>query len=289
MSIQINAGFPINPAGPGQTKIGNLLGSVQWNEYDFDPIRGVIYRYEIEAALAQNAFVIWQDLVNQGVAAKVKFANGKAILTAEDSTQTYALDSWSMGSSDEQLSVWKNPIILADLNANVIGGANVAIPLLQTALENNEDADSAFQIGAESGPFVNYPDSGATIFLYPEIQQGVTEFRNAQSGLGYILRHKTNFPNTTQDNVADFNIGRIYTTAQLLSEVGNNGLWNNPCPEYLQYKIANIIPPPVDPTQIIGWFKDRCNVDPAANNRVDVITEYTFVQASLSLYYPVTS
>lgn len=294
MAIQINAGWPLNYAGPGQTKVGSLLGSVQWNEYDYDPIRGVIYRYEIEAARSQNAYSIWQDLVVAGVACKLRFAQGKAILTADDSTQTYALDSWSLGSNDEQLSVFLNPIILADLDANVTGGSAAAIPVLQQALQSNEDAFSAFQFNLDTfafeGIFENYGEGNeATLKMYSQIQQGVTDFRNAQTGEGYVLRHKTNFPNTTQDNVADFNVGYIYTTAQLLSEIGSNTLWNNPCPQYLQYKIAHFVPPPFDPTRTIGFFKDRSNVESAANNRLDVIQEYTYGQWSLSLYNPIPS
>jgi hypothetical protein len=89
--------------------------------------------------------------------------------------------------------------------------------------------------------------------------------------------------------VADFNVGLIYTTAQLLSEISNAAIWNNPCPEFLQYKIANVTPPPYQAGWTIGWFKDRSVVDPAANNRVDVAYEYTFGQWILSLYNPVST
>jgi hypothetical protein len=277
-----NNPFPfIDTISPGQVKNGNPLPQPQWQENDYDPTRGVIYKSEWESSNSEYAYQQWQAYVQNGIACRIRFELGRAHLTVDDSTQLFVLDSWSLGSNDEQVSVFLNPIIYADLENNTDGGYPAAIASLKTSLENNEDQDQAFS----KDIFNDYFDGPQNMwFLYPELQGGLTSYRNAVTGEGYVLRHRTNVSNQWLENIADFGTGTIYSLAQLLTEVSSTALWNNPCPARLQYKMANFISPPVLGGWQIGYFKDRSTEETAANNRIDITTEYTYGQWIDSLY-----
>ena len=123
---------------------------------------------------------------------------------------------------------------------------------------------------------------------------GVTNFISGR----YTLRHTTNAPNQFRQptgilipsgpygwNVADFNVERVYTISQLLSEVQNCNLWILPLPQYLAYKIANYYVPNLNGSNYMwGALKQRSNAVTAANNRVDITTEYIIDQINTNLY-----
>lgn len=274
--------FPWFGFGPGQTKTGTVSPLVQWIEYDFDPVRGTVYNSEWDSPDPKQGYNFWLSQIENGISARARFERGACKITICDSTQTYSIDSWSIGSNDDQLSVFLNPNIINDLNANVVGGYDVAVPLLQQALSNTPPDFP--KIGVAGTPWVNYPNNGATLLLWPALVGGTTDFRNSASALGYVIRHRTNISNRSLVNIADFGTGQIYTMAQLLSEVSSTLLWNNPCPPNLLYFIANFAVPPAVTNTTVGFFKDRSNRETAANNRIDIITEYTYVQANNSLY-----
>ena len=63
-----------------------------------------------------------------------------------------------------------------------------------------------------------------------------------------------------------------------MSEVTDGALWNNPCPANFVYLIQNLVPPTPKPNWIIGWFKSRSERNTEANNRIGIVTDYTFGQ-----------
>src|SRR5690606_6075756 len=100
----------------------------------------------------------------------------------------------------------------------------------------------------------------------------------------YVLRHTTNVSNRWNVNIADINVNRLYTTAQLLSEAQNAGLWNYPLPPRLAYKINAIAVPTVQSGYLWSWLKSASSEASAANNRVNIVTEYALDQWSTDLY-----
>jgi hypothetical protein len=118
--------------------------------------------------------------------------------------------------------------------------------------------------------------------IYQDALMGVTEFMRGK----YRLRHTTNAPARWGANVADFNVEKIYSIAQLIAETQNLNLWVLPLPGYLAYKILNYAVPDLTatPWRVWGALKMRSNAVTAANNRVDIQTEYLIDAISENLY-----
>lgn len=255
--------------------------------YDFDPVRGYIVRQEYDGVSQEAMLSLQQQYVLNGIACRLTFAQGRAKLEIDDSTQEYTLDSWGLGGEDEAVDVLLHPQVAADLaTAGITYSTGIAA--LQTHLQNQDNQATAFgQPGSGStlAPLIG----SLTYYLYPYILAGLTSFKSsAVSDTGYVLRHKTNVSNRYTDNIADYGVGQIYTTAQLLSEVTDSGLWAVPLPIRLAYKVSMLMPPNL-PSDIagdwlIGWFKGRSTEDTAANNRVDIETSYTYGQFERALY-----
>jgi hypothetical protein len=95
-----------------------------------------------------------------------------------------------------------------------------------------------------------------------------------------------NAPARWNANVADFNVERVYTIAQLMSECQNPSLWVLPLSGYLAYKILTLPIPDLTtkPNYMFGALKLCSNACIAANNRVDITTEYLIDACNLNLY-----
>jgi hypothetical protein len=125
------------------------------------------------------------------------------------------------------------------------------------------------------------PQSG---YLAELLVRGATHFALGQ----YVLRHTTNVGNQYSANIADANIERCYTTAQLLGEVQNSSLWTFPLPGRLAYKLQNITAPPAQTHYQWGWRKLPSPETTTSNNRVEITTEYWLELWHTFLYPPVT-
>ena len=91
----------------------------------------------------------------------------------------------------------------------------------------------------------------------------------------YLLRHTTNAPSDYGPNVADNNVEKIYTIAQLLTECQDTSLWFLPLPGYLAYKILSYpVPVEFSPNYAWGALKTGSGAVTAANRRVEIVTEY---------------
>lgn len=111
---------------------------------------------------------------------------------------------------------------------------------------------------------------------------GVTNFMRGK----YKLRHMSNIPARWNVSVADFNVEKIYTIAQLIGECTGSG-FIYPLPNYLSYKILNFIPDNVaawTPYYTWGALKEKSDAQTAVNNRVQITTEYLIDNISQLLY-----
>lgn len=283
-------GFIYNPNGVSyQRVVGNTLPQPQWTEIDFDPVRGVIIDTEFQSTSTTNAYLLYQSFINQGIACKLRIQNGKGTLIIKDSTYTYTLDNWQLKPNDEIIDTLLNPLIVQYINDNVVQpppaptySLTDVVAAMRQGLADNLSSTEVFDVGTPLEPFIE------TIvqYLYQDMQAGLTGWRNDGNGEGYVLHHSTNVSSQSQENIADFGTGQIYTTAQLISEVTDGALWNNVLSQRLVYKIMNLVPPTPKPNWIIGWFKSRSEENNEANNRTSITTDYTFGQFPDYLYTP---
>ena len=125
-----------------------------------------------------------------------------------------------------------------------------------------------------------YPEA---LYLFQLLTRGTTHYALGQ----YVLRHSTNVSNAYAANIADSNVERCYTTAQLLAEVQDTGLWTFPLPGRLAYKLQNIPAPTPQTNYQWGWRKLPSPEVTTANNRMEITTEYWLEQWHSYLYPPV--
>lgn len=250
---------------------GSLLPYLQDEVWDFDPTRGFIHRMNFKGASPAQVLALQQDYARLGIACRLAYnQGGTAGLEVEDSTMQYTIDVWELVGNSEARDGLSHRKLLAL-------ATNEQIAMIRQHLENNDKPSDAFQdpdLEAKAGTLVQT--------FYELQQRGSTEFRQGQ----YVLRHKTNAPNRWGANIADFGVDQIYTVSQLLSEAMSSALWRLPLPGRMAYKIARLPPPTYNTGYMWGWLKSASTETTAANNRVEISTEYTLEQWSLAYYDP---
>ncbi len=263
---------------------------LQWQEWSWDQSVGYTLDQEYQG-LDYAAMTRLANFFNAyGVSTRVRFQASKATLTTRDATGNYTVDKWEMNADQTQPSIFENNLFNYLMNQAV--DKSTAITLLRTTLQNSDPTTSTSQWNYLIGQadFLNAlgPAFGVGSQNLIQLQQyfddynlGVTNFVSGR----YSLRHTTNAPNRWTANVADFNVEKIYTISQLLSEVQNSNLWILPMPGYLAYKIANYAVPNLRGSNYVwGALKERSSASTAANNRIDIVTEYLIDQINTNLY-----
>lgn len=244
---------------------------------DYDPSRGFIYRTRYDGISQTQLAALQQSIIANGVACRLRFFKDVGTLDVDDSTSEYTIDSWEIVGNEESKDGLSHPSIIAIIDAYQAGAgaangtAGDVFAAIRAALDDNENTTDTFTNGS---PLLA-PYAGTLVeFAYTLQQRGSGAFRYGQ----YVLRHRTNVSNRWLANVADVGIDQVYTTAQLLTEVTDSGLWIFPLPPRLQFKLA-AIPAPVPQTNYLwGWLKAASTETTAANNRVDIATDYTLEQ-----------
>lgn len=259
-----------------------------------DPSRGYTVATFYEGIDYPNALATFQFYQSIGVEVSLTAKFGVFRVATNDATQNNPIDNWEIIGNDERLDLFQNPNWEAALAA--IGGAltdaetaTIRYYLAQNTPPHGQGGNSgAFDTPASTLPsqYVSLvPLSGTLIErAYARYQAGNDEFLNSAYGGGYVLKHTTNVPARSTQNIADFNIGAIYSTASLLTEATNSSLWVYPLPARLVFKINRIFVPSVRPYYSVGWLKERSNEETSANNRVNIVTHYTYDQWSTDDY-----
>ncbi len=116
--------------------------------------------------------------------------------------------------------------------------------------------------------------------LFQLLIHGVTSYPLGQ----YVLRHTTNVSSAYGENVADQNVEFVYSTASLVSEITNASYWTKPCPGRLVAKIQAIEVQASGVGIFWGWRKLPSTETTAANNRIDISTEYWLAGWSTLIY-----
>lgn len=260
---------------------GAFYAKLQEESSHFDPLRGYVYRATFKSLSALECQALQSDYVQLGCECELKTSFGVSSLSVIDSTQEFTLDDWQVGKDSYLQDLFSHPTILAILGGFTEDG-QFNIGKIRDSLENNEEASAVVTDLTASG---YSPDEAATVGrFYSLYQRGTTEFENDTDGSGYVLQHTTNVSNRWQQNISDFNVGQIYSTAELLSEVQDSGLWINPLPPRLAYKIATLPAPPPQGDYFWGWRKSSGTENTSANNRIGIRTNYTLALWSTDLY-----
>ncbi len=172
-----------------------------------------------------------------------------------------------------------DPETSIDVVASMKNGLSKDSQFLAVTFGTADDPDEDFRTD------ISALDLATLQIFYNLALRGSTEFQNDADGTGYVLKHTTNVSNTWTENIADSNVGMIYSTAELITEVTNVLLWINPLDARRVYKISNIPVPLPQLGYFWGWKKSRSNEQTAANNRVSIQTHYTLALWNTSVLY----
>ena len=256
---------------------GTLLPIPKAPDVSYDPLRGQIISQRWESAGDGLAGV-----ASAYAAARIQYnwtkSPTRSVLVANASSSQLGFsevicDTWQILANETQKDIKEFPGFQA-MEASypgTIGYVVWDVNLLNQGLPPGTPAPASGAL----------PQSG---YLAELLYRGATHFALGQ----YVLRHTTNVGNQYAANIADVNVERCYTTAQLLAEVQSSSLWTFPLPGRLAYKLQNIVAPAAQTHYQWGWRKLPSPENTTANNRVELTTEYWLELWHIFLYPPVT-
>lgn len=232
----------------------------------------------------ENLSAIYQDA---GIEYEITFQNGIATMRTIDTTGTITIDVWEIAASRGSFSVFGSPKVIANVSVNDLK------VLTRAYLDRTTLADAVSALNGTNpppSPLYTEPNTVAdspTKRLYEKVKNGEeATFLLDQ----YTLRHTTNAPNRGFLNVADVNVNRIYTQAQFFSEITNASYWVFPAPQEIIGALNSIFfglgNPPTN--FIKGALKGGSSRITAAQNRVNIVTEYLLALIDTDNYFTAT-
>lgn len=204
-----------------------------------------------------------------GVAYDLETEGGISRLTATDATQNNPIDKWELIGSEERKDLFQNPMWAGQIS-------DAQMSAIRTHLANDDTPEIAFADSALASVA-----GGVVQRAYARYQAGNDQFENDAYGGGYTLKHTTNVPaRWNTPNVTDLNVGAVYSTMQLLTEVTNSLLWVLPIPIggrlYTKLSLIGLqVSSQSRAYYTAGWRKSRSNEDTVANNRIAITQSYT--------------
>ncbi len=147
--------------------------------------------------------------------------------------------------------------------------------------------DGVFSIGNFFDGFFAWSNVSSDIYLpifraYQQALTGKDSFFDDQ----FVLRHTTNASNRGYFNVADTNVQKIYTQSQFYNEITNSNYWLFPAPNEIIGALTNIFVGlgTAKANYLNGALKGASDRVTAANNRVNIVTEYKLDNLSTDKY-----
>jgi len=268
---------------------GTLDPKLQRETYKFDPQSGDSLVQTFENFSAEQMQVLADDARRKGVAYEITRQFDHYTMVAQDTRGEITIDTWQVQQNEESPSIFTNPLNFIGLGwpGSAALGKSVATVMAQ-ALKDGSVFEAAWQklkddTGVEHAapPF----DTDYQIRFWQRVQQDQTQFYRS----GYVLRHTTNVSNRYDRNVSDEYVDCIYSVSELLTECEDANLWVYPLPGRLSYKIQAIDADfqsryPAPANYQWGWLKRGSTESTAANNRVDLTTEYWLAPWSTDEY-----
>lgn len=226
------------------------------------------------AGTDSNAMLgLMYDYVRAGVATRFTFSGGVSRLEINDATQNVVLDVWQVLANEVSKDIFEHP--------NVSLLPQPLLALIRVYLDEHTSTSSdAIGNSPDYGSLSSDQKDTVENFLSLYLR-GTTNYRVQQ----YVLRHTTNAPaNWGGPNVADVGIDQIYQMGDLLKEITSASLWVNPAPARIVTKLKALTQPDDRDGYQWGWLKSASTETTAANNRVEIQTEYCLEQWSVDLY-----
>jgi hypothetical protein len=242
---------------------GTLQPVRQPMKVSYDPQRGLQITIPWESAGNNlNGLAAAYQLTR--VAYEMEVSGRKSTLVATASGGQLGIpdlttDTWQILGNEIQKSGFEHPTSAAI--------DQVTINKIKGALQNPDTV-------------LNPPLTGNAASLLDLMTRESTHYALGQ----YVLRHTTNVSNQYGINVSDFNIEKIYTTAQLISEATNGNSWIFPLPGRMVNKIQGLVAPQSRTQYLWGWRKLPSTESTTSGNRVEITTEYWLEQWSLYYY-----
>lgn len=241
----------------------------------WSPTNGYSAEYEYKGfneAQMRSKAAQWQ---NAGIEHDLVNTLGVYTLRGTDTSGQATIDTWEVGINKMSPPALENPVTYAGILAGT-GYTIKHLEALQNYIKNGGDLAATKTVLGSNAPALRCLDR-------------LAKGQDAYVASGYTLRHTTNVQNRYGSNISDTNIDRNYATPQLLTEVQNGNSWIFPLPGRLAYKIQQLS------AQLIaaygtksyytwGWLKSGSPETTAADNRVNIVTEYTFDQWSEDIY-----
>lgn len=260
---------------------GTQVAQEQSYEYEYDPSTGGRRTYQFDTFSEAEAVALANTNIINRVPTKYRLVHGSATVVISDSNFP-GIDTWQILANEVQKSRYDAPRLLRILNYG--DGTDFygdQIQLIKDAIDNKVKWS---EFVSTLDPSIAGSDLTYLKNVYNLILRGSDTYPYSQ----YVLRHTTNVGNGYASNIADVNVDCVYTVGQLLSEVQNSGLWIFPLPGELQYFIQNIPAPAAQTGYLWGWLKRSATRTTAANNRIDLATEYWLEQWEQTQLSPVT-
>lgn len=285
---------------------GDMAPFVTARTIEYDPQKGFVTKITMESA-GDNLNGIAANCITNKIAFSHQRGPRKSILTYTSTTNADGgpdinSDTWQLVANEVQHRIESHPKF-ADLNtdADARYTANLSLPegtdeeKANKAIQLRETSPGKGRAGSladvllqvknhnEGLPFVDYNDYtfdpedplagdlGAAALLFNDLIHGKESYEDSQ----YVLRHSTNVSNVYKRNVADANVNQVYSTEEFIKEIGSTKFWAFPAPGRLIAKIDSI-EVQVETNRYVfwGWRKLPSTETTAANNRVDITTEY---------------
>jgi len=226
-------------------------------------------------SIGPSALANMQALANQYAAAGIEYEltlqDGRVTMRTLDTTGNVTIDIWEIAVSQISASRFKNQFnsVMFNLSVGDVG-------LFLAGVENNT-------AWASVGPtLADQTDIALLEREYKDFLAGHDSFFYDE----YTLRHTTNASNRGYYNVADFNVNKIYTQSQFYSEISNSGYWIFPAPNEIIGALNSIFSGlATAPSNFLqGALKGGSSRVTAANNRVNIVTEYKLFNWSTDEY-----
>lgn len=244
-----------------------------------DPRRGMSFRQHVSAPKNQLALLrLMRQMQALGASGTLHFAQ-------DDPTYEYELpgipsnltnlipelffDDWQLLSNESTDSIWRNQIILGQINYN---DRTVLARMERKSFTSKEAVAELNLDPLFSGTTFVVPTGAVSKQLGKEIDKNQTEYEAPV----HVLIHTTVCSPTKLYNVARSNVMKIYTPAQLLTEVSSGWTYNLPDRLYSEIASIPVETAPDDESAYYqwGWLKKITRTVTTSNFMMEVGTEY---------------
>ncbi len=278
--IYITGPAPCTIVGPSNVK-GLYAFSPLLQDFsaEYSPTTGYTFNSKFESLSYWACQRLAWQCAAVGTSYRISYNQGKCTLEITDNRGNVTIDNWEINPGRTTKGSLQNPRNIADITNNggtqaymkIVAdyaagvGTNTTVALVNAAIATQLGSDGLTNCANAALAFVDRYSRGSTSYSVDQ----------------FSLRHTTNASNRGFYNVADTNVNYIYTYAELLSEITNWNYWVFPCPNEMIGALSVIFanldpvnPGQVDTSYMQGALKGGSGRVTAANNRINIITEY---------------